>query len=187
MSWSCSSALNMQTLNNFWLYKNLDWLACTSYFADTTGHTVGSIFTHNELLFCFRYFVMIAVLLCSLFCNVRCFVMFAVLLWSLFCCSLFCFSLFCKFAVCCSSFCIHSQHIVIFSKITKYSGPLPFSVFPRCQCVYTHQAGRTPALHQNWQSSEKNTILNEHLVSVCLSVRVGKILFHVLIKELIIL
>ena len=32
---------------------------------------------------------------------------------------------------------------------------MPFSVFPRCQCVYTPQAGRTPALQQNWQSSRK--------------------------------
>ena len=59
-----------------------------------------SIFTKN-----FRhYFVMIALLLCSLFCNVRCFVMVAALLWSLFCyllfcCFPFCFSLFCKFDV----------------------------------------------------------------------------------------
>ena len=31
------------------------------------------------------------------------------------------------------------------------------SVFPRSQCVYTHtQAGRKPALQQNWQSSEKS-------------------------------
>ena len=36
-----------------------------------------------------------------------------------------------------------------------------FSVFPRCQCVYTHQAGRTPALQQNWQSSENNKILRK--------------------------
>ena len=28
------------------------------------------------------------------------------------------------------------------------------SVFPRCQCVYTRQEGRKPALQQNWQSSE---------------------------------
>ena len=28
--------------------------------------------------------------------------------------------------------------------------------FPLCQCVYTHQAGRTPALQQNWQSLEKS-------------------------------
>ena len=56
----------------------------------------------------------------------------------------------------------------VFSKILKYSGLLPF---PRCQCVYTHQAGRKPALQQNWQSSEKsqnfkekNTISNEHPV-----------------------
>ena len=37
-----------------------------------------------------------------------------------------------------------------------YSVLWPFSVFPRCQCVYTHQAGRTHALQQNWQSSEKH-------------------------------
>ena len=44
------------------------------------------------------------------------------------------------------------KYCVFFSKILKHSGLLPFSVFPRCQCVYTHQAGRTPALRQ---SSEK--------------------------------
>ena len=55
-------------------------------------------------------------------------------------------------------------------KISKYFGLWPFSVFSRCQCVYTHQAGRAPALHQNWQSSEKSqhfkekTIFNEHPV-----------------------
>ena len=38
-----------------------------------------------------------------------------------------------------------SLNIVFFKKILKYSGLLPFSVFPWCQCVYTHQAGRTPA------------------------------------------
>ena len=53
--------------------------------------------------------------------------------------------------------------------ILKYFGLLPFSVFPRCQCVCTHQAGRTSALQQNWQSSEKfhfkeDTIINEHPV-----------------------
>ena len=42
----------------------------------------------------------------------------------------------------------------VFSK--EYSGPLPFSVFPWYQCVYTHQAGRKPALQQNRQSSEKS-------------------------------
>ena len=48
-------------------------------------------------------------------------------------------------------------HLILcfFPKIFKYSGLWSFSVFPRCQCVYTHQAGRTPALQQNWQSSEK--------------------------------
>ena len=64
-------------------------------------------------------------------------------------------------------------NIVFFLKISKYSRLLPFTVFPRCQCVYTHQAGRTPALQQNWQSSEKsqhfkekNTIFNKHPVTV---------------------
>ena len=48
-----------------------------------------------------------------------------------------------------------SLNIVIFLKIFEYSGLWSSSVFPRCQCVYTHQAGRTPALQLNWQSSEK--------------------------------
>ena len=43
----------------------------------------------------------------------------------------------------------------------KYSGLLPFSVFPRCQCVCTHQAGRTSALQQSWQSSEKSQNFKE--------------------------
>ena len=50
----------------------------------------------------------------------------------------------------------------VFSKILIY---FPDSVFSRCQCVYTRQAGRTPALQQNRQSSKilrKNTIFNEH-------------------------
>ena len=63
-----------------------------------------------------------------------------------------------------------SLYNVFFPKILKYSGLWPFSVFPRCQCqcVYTQQAGRTPALQQNWQSSEKsqgkNTIFDKHPV-----------------------
>ena len=32
-------------------------------------------------------------------------------------------------------------YCVFFSKIRKYSGLWPFSVFPRRQCVYTHRAG----------------------------------------------
>ena len=54
-----------------------------------------------------------------------------------------------------------SLNIVFFSRILKYSGLLPFSVFPRCQCVYTHQAGRTAALQQNWQGSEKTQNFKE--------------------------
>ena len=52
-------------------------------------------------------------------------------------------------------------NFVFFPKILKYFGLWPFSVFPRCQCVYTHQAGRTPALQQNWQSSEKSQHFRE--------------------------
>ena len=43
-----------------------------------------------------------------------------------------------------------SLNIVFFQKILKYSGLWPFSVLPRCQCVYTRQAGRKPALQQSW-------------------------------------
>ena len=51
-----------------------------------------------------------------------------------------------------------SLNIVFFPKILEYSG-LCFSGL--CQCVYTHQAGRTPALQQNWQSSEKSQNFHE--------------------------
>ena len=56
-----------------------------------------------------------------------------------------------------------SLNIVFFSMILEYSGLWPFSVFPsaRRQCVYTHQAGRKPALQQNWQSSEKSQNFSE--------------------------
>ena len=50
-----------------------------------------------------------------------------------------------------------SLNIVFFSKFLKYCGLLPFFVVPQFQCVYTHQAGRTPALQQKWQSSENHT------------------------------
>ena len=57
------------------------------------------------------------------------------------------------------------QNIVVLQltifKILKYSGLLPFSVLPRCHCVYTHQAGRKPALQQKWQSSEKSQNFQE--------------------------
>ena len=36
----------------------------------------------------------------------------------------------------------------VFPKILEYFGTLAF-FFPWCQCVYTHKAGRTPALQQN--------------------------------------
>ena len=54
-----------------------------------------------------------------------------------------------------------SLNIVFFPIYEKYSGLWPFSVFPRCQCVHTHHAGRTPALQQNWQSSEKSQHFKE--------------------------
>ena len=64
---------------------------------------------------------------------------------------------------------------MFFPKILEYSRLWPFLVFPPCQCVYTHMAGRTPALQQNWQSpeksqnlKEKNTICNEHPVCAAL-------------------
>ena len=58
-------------------------------------------------------------------------------------------------------YCVFSEDFKI------YSGLWPCSVLARVQCVYTHKAGRKPALQQNWQSSEKsqkNTIFNEHPV-----------------------
>ena len=54
-----------------------------------------------------------------------------------------------------------SLNIVSFPKILKYSGLWPFSVFPRCQCVFTHKARRKPTLQQNLQSSEKSQHLKE--------------------------
>ena len=50
-------------------------------------------------------------------------------------------------------YCVFSEFLKIFL--------WPFSAFPRCQCVYTHQAGRKPALQQNWQSSEKSQHFKE--------------------------
>ena len=40
--------------------------------------------------------------------------------------------------------------VFFFLKVLEYSGLWSFSAFPWCQFVYTHQAGRTPALQQNW-------------------------------------
>ena len=59
-------------------------------------------------------------------------------------------------------YCVFSEFLKIFR-----------TVYTRCQCVYTHQAGRKPALQQTWHSSEnhkilrkKTTIFNEHPVYV---------------------
>ena len=54
-----------------------------------------------------------------------------------------------------------SLNIVFFPKILEYSVLWPFSVFPWCQCEYTHQAGKTPALQKNWQSSERSQNIKE--------------------------
>ena len=54
-----------------------------------------------------------------------------------------------------------SLNIVFFPKILKYSRHSVFPRFSRCQCVYTHQAGRIPALQQNWQSSENSKNFKE--------------------------
>ena len=73
---------------------------------------------------------------------------------------------------------------MFFPKILKYSEIWPFSVFPRCQFVYTHHAGRKQALQQNWQSSEKsqhfkeNTIFNEHPVHMYMYVHVLGLCYH---------
>ena len=56
---------------------------------------------------------------------------------------------------------------IVFFEDFKYIPDSGLSVSPWCQCVYT-MAGQTPALQQNWQSSEnhnilrKNTMFNEH-------------------------
>ena len=47
-------------------------------------------------------------------------------------------------------YCVFSKDFKIFQTLAS-----------RCQCVYTHQAGRTQALQQNWQSSEKSQNLKE--------------------------
>ena len=68
----------------------------------------------------------------------------------------------------CIKYCVFFKNFKIFQTLahrytnnTSISMLLPFSVFPRCQCVYTHQAVRTPALQQNWQSSEKSQNFKE--------------------------
>ena len=50
---------------------------------------------------------------------------------------------------------------IVFFLISKKSRLWPFSVFPLCVCVCTHQAGRTTALQQNWRSSENSQNFKE--------------------------
>ena len=47
-------------------------------------------------------------------------------------------------------YCVFSKDFKIFQTLAS-----------RCQCVYTHQAGKKPAIQQNWQSSEKSQNLKE--------------------------
>ena len=54
-----------------------------------------------------------------------------------------------------------SLNIVFFEDFKIYSGLWPLSVSPRCQYVYT-MAGQTPALQQNYQSSEKSHFKEKH-------------------------
>ena len=55
-------------------------------------------------------------------------------------------------------FIVQCVHLVLFVlEYFKIFRTLAFLCLPPCQCVYTHQAGRTPAaLQQNWKSSEKS-------------------------------
>ena len=64
-----------------------------------------------------------------------------------------------------------SLNIMFFSKILKYSGVLPFSVFPRCQYMCTHtrhvehqRCSRTRRFQKNRKILRKNTIFNEQPV-----------------------
>ena len=51
---------------------------------------------------------------------------------------------------------VHFKYCVFF-RIFKNIPDSTLSLFSLgVSCVYTHQAGRTPALQQNWQSSEKS-------------------------------
>ena len=49
----------------------------------------------------------------------------------------------------------------VFSKDFEIFRTLTFLCFSWCQCLYTHQAGRKPALQQYWQSSEKSQNFKE--------------------------
>ena len=44
----------------------------------------------------------------------------------------------------------------VYFRFFQYSGLWLFSVFLRCQFVYTHQAGRKPRLQQNWREKSQN-------------------------------
>ena len=55
-----------------------------------------------------------------------------------------------------------SGNIVFFSEDFKIFQTLVLLCFPSVSvCVHTHLAGRTPALQQNWQSSEKSQNFKE--------------------------
>ena len=59
-------------------------------------------------------------------------------------------------------FCIVTYRVFIkFFVFFRIFQNIPNSVIPRCQFVYTKQAGRKQALLQNWQSSEKSQNFKE--------------------------
>ena len=51
--------------------------------------------------------------------------------------------------------------LCFFPKIFKYSGLWPFSVFPLCQCVYTHQAGRKRGCSRIGRVQKNHNILRK--------------------------
>ena len=52
----------------------------------------------------------------------------------------------------------------VFSEFLKMFPTLAFLCFPSVSvCAHTHQAGRKPALQQNWQSSEKSQHFKEKI------------------------
>ena len=67
----------------------------------------------------------------------------------------------------------------VFSKILKYSGLWPFPVFPRCQYVYTHQAGRKPALQADSGRVRKNHILRKKTQYLMNTLYIGTYIFFV--------
>ena len=74
----------------------------------------------------------------------------------------------------------------VFSNILKYSGLWPFSVFPRCQCVYT-MAVQTPALQENYYFNIKQFQSQDHFknrLRCAISHRFSNDLIHTLFASI---